>query len=232
MAIEATIENGIAQIKYESQGMKKLKNITADALAKAILDSTASAKRCDIYPMGLRVHAEAGDKVIVGYEYPERVVKLPFRRDSGVVNIEAVIPWGLTFILFTKTRDGLQWSRFYQFAMKGPVSNGDTQLFVWPGSNVYDSYNCCIGDISVPKLKSIDQTGGLPHLFYNGVSNGDLSRNRFTPFDKPDGTTVAYPYDLYKYLEVKKDEKPKEFPYHILKEATRLNTFLSSEGFI
>lgn len=231
MAINASIENGVAQVTYESQGTKKVKNITADALGKAIMESLSSAKSCDIFPLGLRIKGEAGDKVIVGYEFPERVVELPFNREGSVVKIKSVVPWGLTFIEFTKTREGLQWSRFYQFALKGPIANGDTQLFVWPGSNVYDSFNCCIGDIKVPKLQGIEQTGGLPNLFYNGVSNNDLSRNRFLPLKVGD-RTINFPYELYKHLEVKQNEQPKEFPYQILREATKLSAFLSSGGYM
>ena len=231
MAIKASIENGIAQVTYESQGTKRIKNITADALGKAILESNSSVKACDVFPLGLRIKGESGEKVIVGYEFPERVADLPFYRDGNAVKIKSVLPWGLTFIEFTRTKEGLQWSRFYQFALKGPINDAETQLYVWPGSNVYDSFNCCIGEVKIPKLQGIEQTGGLPHMFYNGISNSDLSRNRFIPLDTGN-KTVSLPYDLYKHLEVKDGEQPKEFPYKILKEATKLNAFLSSGGYL
>ena len=232
MTIQAEIMNDVTAVSYESYGCKRTKQITTEDFAKAILSSNPNSKKCTISPLGLRIHAESGDKVIVGYELPERVAKLPFRRDSSKFVINSVLPWGMTFISFTKVHEGLQWNSFYQFALTGPIVSKDTQMFVWPGSNVYESYNCCIGKIDVPKLSGIEQTGGLPYIFYNGVSNGDLSGNRFIKFSDDKGKYIEYPFDLFNYLAVKDGDTVKPFPYEILKPATTVGSFLSSGGYL
>lgn len=231
--VSAIIENGIANISYEVNNRKRSKTIPADALCKAILAGTNTGKQVTFNPPGLRIHAKCGDKVIVGYEFPERVAKIPFRVDGEVVEYESVWPWGVTFIEFTDTPEGLQWTTFYQFGLKGPMMNTDTMMYVWPGSNVFGGHNCCIGDIKVPKIKGIEQTAGLPFLFYNGVSNTDLSEHRFTAFT-PEGskTKISMPIKLYRYLAVENGKPPKPFPYDIMKNAKTVKSFLSERGYI
>lgn len=237
MQIKATIENGVASISYEAEGRKRIKNIPSEAFCKALLKSADAGKSCLITPIGLRVSARNGDRVMVGYEMPERVAPMTFHKStqkgSKKIEVKTVIPWGLTFIEFKDTPEGLQWTKFYQLAMKGPLINGETDLYVWPGSNVYDGHNCCIGKIDIPKLNGIEQTGGLPFIFYNGVNNDDLSGGKFTSFKGEDGKTIQYPVDLYAtHLVVKDGVAPKPFPYDILKPAVKLKSFLSNGGFM
>lgn len=232
-AVSATIDNGIATISYEHNSRKKTKTIPSEALAKAILAGTSTGKEVTFNPPGLRVHGRCGDKVIVGYEFPERVGDMPFsdQRGSEPYNIKSVWPWGMTFIEFTDTPDGMKWSTFYQFGLKGPITTLDNMMYVWPGSNVFGGHNCCIGDIKVPKLKGIEQTGGMPFIFYNGISNPDLSDHRFTTFTV-DGKNIQRPIDLYRHLEVKEGEAPKQFPYDIMMNAKTLKSFLTEKGYM
>lgn len=231
MGINATIENGVATVSYSKNGRRRTKNITIEAFGTALSACTKAGKQCHINPAGLRIHGVSGDSVIVGYEFPERVAQIPFDDGGTKVKVNSVWPWGLTFIKFVKTPNGLQWDKFIQFGLTGPITTLDTQLYVWPGSNVYGDHRCCIGSINVPKLENIDQTGGLPYLFYNGVSNTDLSEGRFKPF-KVNGREIHRPIDLYKHLQVKSGETPKPFPYDIMKPAMTLKSFLTDGGYL
>jgi hypothetical protein len=232
--ITAVIENGIANVSYEANNRKKSKTIPTEALCKAILSGMNTGRQVNLSPLGLRLHGRSGDKVIVGYEFPERVANMPFTDDDGKkISFDSVWPWGLTFIEFSDTPEGLQWSTFYQFGLKGPITSLDTMMSQWPGSNVFGGHNCCIGEIKVPKIPSIEQTGGLPFIFYNGISNRDLSEKRFTPF-VPEGTKskITRPLELYRYLTVKSGEQPKPFPYDIMINAKTIRSFLTEKGYM
>lgn len=231
MTIKASFDNGVASVSYTIEGRKKIRTIPSESFCKAILSSSNVGSECTIMPVGLRIKAKAGDHVIVGYEFPERVILTKFRDNGRNFEFNTVQPWGMTFIEFTDTPEGLQWSRFYQFALKGPITNGDTQMYRWPGSNVYDDYHCCIGDIKVPKIPSIEQTGGLPFIFYNGINNRDLSGGRFKTFKDAKGVDIDVPFKLYKSLEVV-DGVVKPFPYDILYDAVRVKSFLSNGGYM
>ena len=229
----ATIENGIAHINYEVNSRKKTKTILVEALCKAILAGTNTGKSLTFNPPGLRIQGKCGDRVIVGYEFPERVAKMPFSFNNEKIELESVFPWGMTFVEFSDTPEGLQWDTFYQFGLKGPLISLDNMMYVWPGSNVFQSHKCCIGNIKVPKIKSIEPTAGLPFLFYNGVSNNDLSDKRFVPFTPEGGTErISSPIELYRHLSVENGKNPKPFPYDIMINAKSLKSFLSERGYL
>lgn len=230
--ISAIIDDGIATVSYEEKNRKHTKTIPADAFCKAILAGTNTGKQVMFNPPGLRLHAKAGDRVIVGYEFPERVAKIPFCENNKNIELDSVWPWGITFIEFSDTPEGLQWSTFYQFGLKGPITNLDNMMYQWPGSNVYGGHNCCIGSIKVPKIKNIEQTGGLPYIFYNGISNRDLSENRFVAFKDDKGKTITSPFALYSYLKVESGQQPKPFPYDIMINAKTVRSFLTEKGYI
>ena len=231
--LEVVFEGGLATINYISNGRKKNKTVQADALCKPILAGSESAKEVRFNPPGLRITAKSGDRLIIGYEFPERVAKIPFNEGGDAIELNSVWPWGITFIEFSDTPEGLKWNTFYQFGLKGPISTMDTMLYMWPGSNVFEDHRCCIGSIKVPKLAGIEQTGGLPFIFYNGVSNRDLSDNRFKRFT-PQGETKAIvkPLDLYRHLSVKDGAQPKPFPYDIMENAFTLKSFLTERRYM
>lgn len=233
--IDASFQNGVATVKYSDDGRKRVKSVSAEAFCNALLTGIQTSKQVTLNPLGLRVHATSGDKMIVGYEMPERVGEMPFRmsRDSNdIERIKSVWPWGITFIEFNKTPEGYRWSTFYQFGLKGAITGIDTQMFVWPGSNVYGGHNCCIGEINIPKLRDISQTGGLPFIFYNGVSNRDLQENRFNDFNEG-SHKIDTPYKLYKdVLQVKDGQMPKPFPYNIMISAKTIKSFLEEKGYL
>lgn len=228
--ITAVIKDEMALVSYVSDGRKRTTNVPAEALCKALMAGSNIGRKLVFTPPGMRVNGVSGNNVIVGYVMPERVGAMPFRIDSKNVEYNSVWPCGVTFITFNSTPQGLVISMFYQFGLKSPVLNGDTMMYQWPGSNVYPDNHCCIGNISVPAIGSIEQTGGLPFIFYNGISNSDLSDGRFKPFEDG-GNTISRPKDLYKMLSVKKGEEAKPFPYDIMKNACTLNSFLNERGY-
>ena len=230
--ISAIISEGSATVSYEANSRKHTKTIPVEALCKAILSGTNTGKALTFSPPGLRINGKCGDKVIVGYEFPERAAKMPFKDHDDDFMFDSVWPWGITFIEFSETPEGLAWSTFYQFGLKGPITTLDTMMYTWPGSNVFGDHHCCIGDIRVPKIKSVEQTGGLPFIFYNGVSNRDLQDKRFAEFTTEDKKRIKRPFDLYDYLQGKDGAPPKPFPYDIMINAKTLRSFLTEKGYV
>lgn len=237
--IEIQITDGLAKIAYaDAEKRKKTKLITIENLCSALTAGAKVGYGCTIYPPFLRVNAFSGDRILLGFEYPTRLYTQKFRvrndeydDDEADEYIEeevtAMLPNALTCIAFDKTPSGLKCNTFYQYALKGTLVSLDTELYVWPGSNVYQGGNCCMGDVHIPIIESIEKTGGLPGLFYNGVNNNDLDSNRFTEFNDENGRRVRHAHELYSYLE--RNKKP--FPNDILIKQTTFGGFLSSLSF-
>lgn len=230
------------KVDYPSVGTRRaVKELTLDSLCKIMSKSTESKQVKKIYPIGLRVKAENTNRIMVGYEVLEHVGDMKFRKEdtnsrdeNSVMSFNSVWPNGMTFIEFERGSDGLRCLKFYQFSLMSPVTSLTDQLYVWPGSNVFDrpDYNICIGHISVDKIQSIEESGNLPFLFYNGISNNDLTSGKFNPYT-PEGSKerITHPHVLYRYLEVKDGVEPKPFPYEILKQALTINEFLKNHGY-
>jgi len=144
---------------------------------------------------------------------------------------DTVLPWGLTFIELLNTKDGYKFSNMYQCALKGPILNGDTMLFEWPGTNTYNDHRICTGDLKFPTVEKLEQTAGFPFLFYNGINTHIVSGGKFNVFKDKGGRQVDDPFKLYWNLRVDKDNPVQPYPYEILRQAITLNAFLEGKGY-
>jgi hypothetical protein len=225
--------SGMTEVTYKDRGVKTVKSMDLDSFVGTLqAGAQVVGKMVNFHPLGLRVHAEAGNKVIVGYEYPERVVEHSAKNgDGNVTKFKTVYPWGLTWIEFNKVPDGLQHSLFYQFGLRGPILSLDTMMLCFPGSHIYADHHVCMGGIRVPVIKTVEATGGLPNLFYNGVNTYDLSDNRMKELRTPKGV-INKPAQLYEYLKVKDGETPKPFPYECMRDGKTIRSFLEEKGYI
>jgi len=238
--IIADILGDNVKVEYPvSGGARVSKNLSLDSFCTIMSNNVTKKNATKIYPIGLRVKAENENNIIVGYEIMEHVGEMKFQNDEprgrgpgSVLAFNSVWPNAMTFVEFRKGANGFSLYKFYQFALKSPITSLSDTLFVWPGSNVFSGHDVCIGNIRVDSIQTIEESASMPFLFYNGVSNNDLTGDKFTPF-KPEGSsdTINHPHVLYRYLEVKDGQEPKKFPYDILKISQTVSTFLRNHGY-
>ena len=247
--ISITIDNHIAKIEMspdEANLAEQATYVTVDTLTEALSSNIKKGGQATVFPVGIRVLCESQDKVLVGFEAPERVANIAY--DGGMFpkfKAICVVPHGMTFILFNKQPDGsMVIKEFYQLATKGPVFDGDDMLYFYPGTNIWDDCRVCIGSIKRNGYRDIHTLGSLQYLFYNGINNDDLHGGKLA-VDKlveayPEAKTLecydkcvssTHPYILWKTMEVTEKNPPKPFPYACLKQKLTLKDFLACLGF-
>ena len=233
MKMDVKIDGALVELQYENPkgGKGKVnKTVKFEDFCSIISKGIKKVAGIELLPNGLRIQAESDSSVIVGYEFPERVGTMKFSSDGGVKEINSVWPWGLTLIVFKKDAKGLLYQQMYQFALKGPMVSLNDMLYFWPGSNVFDDARICTGDMLIKHVPDVASSGGFPHLFYNGISNTDLTGNKFNTF-KVGSSEIDRAYKLFKHLDVKPGEAPKPFPYDILKQQLVAKEFIKCRGF-
>lgn len=221
----------------------KTRYVSLSSFVSALQENMEVKNSCRIFPTGLRVLVESPKGLIVGFEAPERLGQVVYRtsEDKLIKFKNTVIPSGMTFIDFKRVGEN-EYSivNFYQVATKGTVFNGDDMLYIWPGTNVWSDSRVCIGDIKRSGYSSIENLGSLQYLFYNGVNNDDLCSGKYkidkllkiypeaskSKYCTASNMEAAHPSILWDFFNVKEGEKPKPFPYEILKNRLTLKDFL------
>ena len=234
MDMSVQIRGGLVDLEYPNPRNPKAKvskTVKFEDFCSIISSNIKKTEAIELMPIGLRVTAENDTHVLVGYEFPERIGSMKFNRGGDTPKeIQSVWPWGITFVQFKKDAKGLLFTHMYQFALKGPLVSLNDMLHTWPGSNVFDDARVCTGEMLIKHVPDIMSSGGFPHLFYNGISNNDLTGGCFKGFSEG-GARIDKPYELFTHLAVKKDEAPKPFPYDILNQRITAKEFIKCHGF-
>ncbi|NHN33259.1 hypothetical protein [Paenibacillus agricola] len=126
-----------------------------------------------ILPKNCVFYQERGDgSIVAGIEVEKGMHDIVFGDMSQVVYNQVGYPKLLFWFSLNKGK-----VYAYVAAVKDTIIKNDTQLFLFPYSNVYASGQICWGSLNELTIKEVRQLESLPSLFLGATKNNDLYRN-------------------------------------------------------
>lgn len=214
--------NGILLTEHHDAGNKVIKNISVADFRDRITKNTVYDT--GLLPPGVRMYKRGSKTELLLLETPPSIKEVEYNDRYGEFNgaYKIPTPWTLWFFSLRREDNGVRrWHGGAVYAMKGPVLNLETQLYMFPFSNTNGWI--CWGDIQLPSWRNLIGVGSLPTIFYNGEFNRDLDGSHFRPFmsEKEEDLEVHYTDELFFEIDGKD-----EFPVDILYEEFTLGEAL------
>lgn len=224
-AVQINLNDGFAEIKYQSDGETKNKLIDIDDLHSVFKDNvdmdTGDLGVWGDNAIGIKRVISRGDKHWVLVDAVNPCVDVNYHTSSGSENLYKDVYFPSLMMALHLTKSGAKYSvekkKSFLLCHHNMLLTNKDQLYKFPFGNVYKDGmgRVCWGDVPVPRLENFSQAIGVLQMFLTGTMNSDLySGSRLIgegSWSDKLGTSSGSLRTKLKYLQ--KSSSVKSFPY-------------------